>query len=64
MSTSTESEVSSEYKELINKMQNNLSLKHQILKMIKESDSDENEEDVSRKSNLKKTSSSSLDSCE
>lgn len=64
MSTSTESEVSSEYKEMINKMQNNLSLKHQILKMIKESDSDENEEVVSRKSNLKKTSSSSLDSCE
>lgn len=64
MSTSTESEVSSEYKELINKMQSNLSLKHQILKIIKETESDENEVNVSRKSNSKKTSSSSLDSCE
>lgn len=64
MSISTESEVSSEYKELINKMQNNLSLKHQILKMIKGAESDVSEKNVSRKSNLKKTSSSSLDSCE
>lgn len=63
MSTSTESDVSSEYKELITKMQNNLALKHQILKMIKESESDDSDE-TSTKRKSKKTSSSSLDSCE
>lgn len=57
---STESDVSSEYKELINKMQNNLALKHQILKMIKETETGKDKHTET----LKKTSTSSLDSAE
>lgn len=61
MSISTESDVSSEYKELISKIQNNLTLKHQILEMIKES---ENGDSGEIKPSVQITSSSSLDSCE
>ncbi|CAG2196121.1 unnamed protein product [Mytilus edulis] len=61
MSISTESDVSSEYKELISKIQNNLTLKHQILDMIKESETGESGK---IKSSAKITSSSSLDSCD
>lgn len=60
MSTSTGSDVSSEYKDLINKMQNNLALKHQILQMIKETDN----ENIQQTKAKKNTSTSSIDSAE